>query len=131
MGSPVPFLKSPVPKTRGRLQSEFVIFCETGSSIEAFIKHGLVLTKQEEAILVKSGLIFINAVRLLDAVESAFAEVCYETRTGDDTAPIRRAFDTYWNQMEWKQAKKLEPNAITETGLFARLFNKHSCTRPC
>jgi hypothetical protein len=83
---------------------------------EAFVKRGLVLTKQEEAILVKSELIFINAVRFLDAVESAFAEVCNEIRAADDTAPIRRAFEFYQDQLEWKQAKKVEPNVIPEPG---------------
>jgi hypothetical protein len=76
---------------------------------ESFIKPGLALRFQDEPISEKDGVIYIDPVRFLDAVESVFSQVCDEIRNAEDGSPIREAFDSYWNQKAMEQAKRVDP----------------------
>jgi hypothetical protein len=76
---------------------------------ESFIKPGLTLRFQDEPISEKTGVIYVDPVRFLDAVESVFSQVCDESRNAEDGSPIREAFDSYWNQKAMEQAKRVDP----------------------
>jgi hypothetical protein len=82
---------------------------------EAFIKAGVVLTSQDDAIFEKDGIIYLDPIRFFDAVDSAFAQVCSDIRSADANAPIRLSFDAYWSQREADQARKLEVFVTPET----------------
>jgi hypothetical protein len=75
---------------------------------ESFIKPGLILQFQDEPISEKDGLIYVNPVRFLDAVESVFSQACEEIRIAEDGSPIRVAFDSYWSQKALEQSKMVD-----------------------
>jgi hypothetical protein len=79
---------------------------------ESFIKPGLTLTIQDEPISQKTGVIYIDPVRFLDAVESVFTHICEDIRDAKDGSPIREAFDSYWNQKAEEQAKKVDSTFV-------------------
>jgi len=81
---------------------------------EAFIKAGIVLTRQDTAVLEKDGVIYVDSVRFFDAVDSEFSDICNEIRSAGAGARIRQSFDYYWNEKQDKQSKALEP--IIERG---------------
>jgi hypothetical protein len=82
---------------------------------ESFIKPGLTLRFKDEPISEKDGVIYVDPVRFLDAVESAFSQVCNEIRNAEDGSPIREAFDSYWNQKATEQAKRITPTIKIES----------------
>ena len=63
---------------------------------EGFVKAGVVLTHQDMPIQEKDGIIFIDAVRFVDAVAVAFDEVCNEIRSAKAGDQSLQAFDAYW-----------------------------------
>lgn len=82
---------------------------------EGFVKAGVVLTHQDMPIQEKDGIIFIDAVRFVDAVAVAFDEVCNEIRSAKAGDQSLQAFDAYWTQKETEQTKKLDALVRPET----------------
>jgi hypothetical protein len=79
---------------------------------ESFIKLGLTLRFQDEPISEKDGVVYIDPVRFLDAVESAFTHVCEEIRDAKGGSPIRESFDSYWIQKAEEQKKRADSTFV-------------------
>lgn len=63
---------------------------------EAFIKPGLFIRAQDSPLQVDSGAIYVDPKLFIQAVESAFSDLCGRIRSADTGSELRLAFDSYW-----------------------------------